>query len=95
MQAIYDSFNSNDSVLYAHFSSLEMTIAVAIFAIGGMLGALPAGLIADTLGRYTYVYKLCHTSLIPSPDSKLFNVGMLLYIYTGAYKTSYEASVSH
>jgi MFS family permease len=51
MQAIYDSFNSNGSHLYANFSSLEMTFAVAIFAIGGMLGALPAGLIADQLGR--------------------------------------------
>lgn len=54
LQAIYDSFNSNESRLYANFSSLEMTFAVAIFAIGGMLGALPAGLIADHLGRYNY-----------------------------------------
>ena len=51
VQAIYDSFNNNGSRLYANFSSLEMTFAVAIFAIGGILGAVPAGLIADTLGR--------------------------------------------
>lgn len=51
LQAIYDSFNNNESQLYAKFSSLEMTFAVAIFAIGGMLGALPAGLIADQIGR--------------------------------------------
>lgn len=50
-QAIYDSFNINGSRLLANFSTLEMTFAVSIFAIGGMLGALPAGLIADRLGR--------------------------------------------
>ena len=56
MQAIYDSFNNNGSHLHAHFSTLEMRFAVAIFAIGGMLGALPAGIITDYLGRYIPAY---------------------------------------
>ena len=33
------------------FSSFEMNVAVSIFAIGGLIGALPAGMMADYLGR--------------------------------------------
>ena len=46
-QAIQESFENRTH----HFSDTEMTISIAIFAIGGMLGAVPAGLIADILGR--------------------------------------------
>ncbi len=54
-QAIRDSFGhhgNSSGIGSATFSSLEMDFAVAIFAIGGMLGALPAGTLADLLGRY-------------------------------------------
>lgn len=44
-QAIRNSFTTH------HFSEKEMTIAVSIFAIGGMVGALPTGIIADIVGR--------------------------------------------
>ena len=50
-QAIQSSFNSGNGT-GTSFSDNEMTVAIAIFAIGGMLGALPAGIIADLLGRY-------------------------------------------
>ena len=33
------------------FSDLEMRIAVAIFAVKGMIGALPAGLVTDIIGH--------------------------------------------
>ena len=33
------------------FSDLEWAAAAAIFAVGGMLGSLPAGVIADFIGR--------------------------------------------
>ena len=35
----------------AQFSFLEMNVAVSIFAFGGMLGAIPAGVLADVVGR--------------------------------------------
>ena len=50
-QAITDSFNSNTSKLYGHFSNTELYLAVAIYAIGGMTGALMSGIIADFIGR--------------------------------------------
>ncbi len=53
-QAIQSSFPSNGTVLGVDsvpFSDDEMTVAVAIFAVGGMMGALPAGVIADYIGR--------------------------------------------
>ena len=52
-QAITDSFNSNASRLHVHFTNAEVYIAVAIYAIGGMTGALTGGFIADHIGRYT------------------------------------------
>lgn len=54
-QAITDSFNSNASRLHVHFTNSEVYIAVAIYAIGGMTGALSAGIIADHIGRYTTI----------------------------------------
>ena len=51
-QAITDSFNSNASRLHVHFTNAEVYIAVAIYAIGGMTGALTGGFIADHIGRY-------------------------------------------
>ena len=54
VQAIQSSFPKNGTVLgvtSVPFSDDEMTVAVAIFAIGGMIGALPAGIIADFIGR--------------------------------------------
>ena len=54
-QAIQSSFPSNGTVLgvaSVPFSDDLMTVAVAIFAVGGMMGALPAGVIADYIGRY-------------------------------------------
>ena len=53
-QAITDSFNSNASTLHVHFTNVEVYISVAIYAIGGMTGALAAGIIADYIGRYMY-----------------------------------------
>ena len=52
-QAVQESFGRENVTgpLSENFSSLEMNVAVAIFAIGGMLGALPAGSLADLLGR--------------------------------------------
>ncbi len=38
-------------------SSLEMDFAVAIFALGGMFGALPAGALADFIGRLVNVIR--------------------------------------
>ena len=52
LQAITDSFNSNASRLHVHFTNAEVYIAVAIYAIGGMTGALTGGFIADHIGRY-------------------------------------------
>ena len=52
VQAITDSFNSNGSKLRGHFSDTELYLAVAIYAIGGMTGALLSGIIADYIGRY-------------------------------------------
>ena len=40
------------------FTDDEMAVAVAIFAIGGMIGALPAGIIADVIGRYIHTHNL-------------------------------------
>ena len=71
VQAIYNSFNNNESHLYANFSSLGMTFAVAIFAIGGMLGALPAGLIADHLGRYHWKEIVRLSSLFSQPPGNI------------------------
>ncbi|XP_064401710.1 solute carrier family 2, facilitated glucose transporter member 3-like [Halichondria panicea] len=53
-KAIQSSFPSNGTVLgvaSVPFSDDLMTVAVAIFAVGGMMGALPAGVIADYIGR--------------------------------------------
>lgn len=54
-QAINNSFwghaHPNESRFDAPFTSTEMNVAVAIFAIGGMFGALPAGPLADLIGR--------------------------------------------
>ena len=52
IQAITDSFNSNGSKLHGHFSDTELYLAVAIYAIGGMTGALLSGILADYIGRY-------------------------------------------
>lgn len=56
-QAILDSFNGhgNDSMIDVPFTTLEMNVAVAIFAIGGLVGAVPAGLFADFIGRSAHV----------------------------------------
>ena len=51
-KAITDSFNSNTSKLHEHFSDTELYLAVAIYAIGGMTGALLSGILADYIGRY-------------------------------------------
>ena len=54
LQAINNSFNGhgqNDSRIPVPFTSFEMDVAVAIYAIGGMFGALPAGFLADLVGR--------------------------------------------
>lgn len=57
-QAIRDSFrHSNENVVFGKhrdFSSTEINVAVAIFAVGGMIGALVGGALADVsyLGRY-------------------------------------------
>ena len=57
MQAIKDSFSkpSEDVVFGEHrdFSDTEINVAVAIFAVGGMFGALVGGALADVryLGR--------------------------------------------
>ena len=52
LQAIIDSFGQNvTGPMSAQFSFLEMSVAASIFAIGGMLGALPAGTLADAVGR--------------------------------------------
>jgi len=53
-QAILMSFNGrlpNDSRIDVPFTSFEMDVAVAIYAVGGMFGALPAGYLADLIGR--------------------------------------------
>ena len=59
MQAINNSFwghaHPNESRFDAPFTSTEMNVAVAIFAIGGMFGALPAGPLADLIGRYSHM----------------------------------------
>ena len=49
------------------FTDDEMAVAVAIFAIGGMIGALPAGIIADVIGRYirTHSLQLAKVGLYP------------------------------
>ena len=52
MQAITDSFNNNGSKLHGHFSDTELYLAVAIYAIGGMTGALLSGILADYIGRF-------------------------------------------
>ena len=60
LQAIRDSFKqANQDVVFGehrNFSSTEINVAVAIFAVGGMLGALVGGALADVsyLGRYVY-----------------------------------------
>ena len=36
----------------AQFSFLEMNVAMSIFPFGGMLGVIPAGVLADSVGRY-------------------------------------------
>lgn len=49
------SFNGrlpNDSRIDVPFTSFEMDVAVAIYAVGGMFGALPAGYLADLIGRW-------------------------------------------
>ncbi|CAI8001656.1 Solute carrier family 2, facilitated glucose transporter member 1 [Geodia barretti] len=46
-QVIRQSFEDRNIT----FSSLEMNVAVSIFAIGGLLGAVSAGILADFLGR--------------------------------------------
>ena len=46
-QAIRSSFGNGTRA----FSEVEMTAAVSIFAIGGMVGSLPTGTIADLVGR--------------------------------------------
>ena len=51
------SLNSSDSnsessyVVSNSFSDFEWIVAVSIFAIGGMIGSLPAGIVADLIGR--------------------------------------------
>ena len=46
---------------HTQFSSLEMNVAVSIFAIGGLLGAVPAGMMADFLGRWVAEFTHTHT----------------------------------
>lgn len=42
----------NSTMARTHqFSDLEWAVTVSIFAIGGMFGALPAGALADCIGR--------------------------------------------
>ena len=36
---------------HTKFTSFEMNVSESVFALGGLLGALPAGLMADGLGR--------------------------------------------
>ena len=48
VQVIRQSFEDRNIT----FSSLEMNVAVSIFAIGGLLGAITAGILADFLGRF-------------------------------------------
>ena len=63
LQAITDSFNSNTSNLYGYFSDTELYLAVAIYAIGGMTGALVSGIIADYIGRYSVFALHLHAQL--------------------------------
>jgi len=52
LQAIIDSFGQNvTGPMSAQFSFFEMSVAVSIFPIGGMLGVMPAGALADVVGR--------------------------------------------
>ena len=57
LQAIRDSFRHTDEDIvfgeHRDFSSTEINVAVAIFAVGGMLGALVGGALANVsyLGR--------------------------------------------
>lgn len=42
----------NNTMVSSHgFTELEWAATVSIFAIGGMFGALPAGAMADCIGR--------------------------------------------
>ena len=45
LQVIIQSFN------HTKFTSFEMNVSESVFALGGLLEALPAGLMADGLGR--------------------------------------------
>ena len=51
LQAIKDSFKqTNQDVVFGEhrdFSNTEISVAVAIFAVGGMFGALLGGALAD------------------------------------------------
>ena len=49
LQVIIQSFNQ--SFNHTKFTSFEMNVSESVFALGGLLGALPAGLMADGLGR--------------------------------------------
>ena len=45
LQVIIQSFN------HTKFTSFEMNVSESVSTLGGLLGALPAGLMADGLGR--------------------------------------------
>lgn len=51
-QAIRASFNHTSNNQSVSYTDTEWAFTVSIFLIGGMVGSLPAGVLADLIGRW-------------------------------------------